>query len=421
MGDVAGWLKAGLVLVTKDALDLKHQIAQVKGLGQDLGQRRLPAGAQGDGGKAGNEDHLGFRRNFGAALGQFDAIHFRHDDIGQQQIEMLALQKGQGGGATVNRHHLIAGVFKRPGKVGAHGFFVFGKQNADHRLMAPLQWIGLLIGGWTLTIFPYSPIGPVWCRVFKPRVQNRRAFDSGAIPRQPALMGWHWAKHGDSQAVAGGRIPRFGGAFAFHLCAPKPSAIPVLIAVPHAGRAYPQWLLDHMRLPALAALRLEDRLVDQLAKEVARQTGAALLVARAPRAMIDLNRCEDDVDWEMFADSPPDAGSQPPGGRARSGLGLIPRRLPGIGELWKGRHAHADLAARIAGIHAPYHHCLAETLEALRAESPGIAWTVLHDRLLVGRILASPLELKPMMTRAWSFLRPHVVGKPAVAPRLWAT
>ncbi len=61
------------------------------------------------------------------------------------------------------------------------------------------------------------------------------------------------------------------------------------------------------------------------------------------------------------------------------------------------------------------------TLEALRADSPGIAWTVLHDRLLVGRILASPLELKPMMMRAWSFLRPHVVGKPAVAPRLWAT
>jgi urease accessory protein len=60
-------------------------------------------------------------------------------------------------------------------------------------------------------------------------------------------------------------------------------------------------------------------------------------------------------------------------------------------------------------------------LEALRADSPGIAWTVLHDRLLVGRLLASPLELKPLMARAWSFLRPHVVGKPAVAPRLWAT
>ena len=49
------------------------------------------------------------------------------------------------------------------------------------------------------------------------------------------------------------------------------------------------------------------------------------------------------------------------------------------------------------------------------------SWTALHDRLLVGRLLASPLELKPLMVRAWSFLRPHVVGKPAVAPRLWAT
>ena len=83
----------------------------------------------------------------------------------------------------------------------------------------------------------------------------------------------------------------------------------------------------------------------------------------------------------------------------------------------RGHHAFATTWALLpvsAGWSAP-------TLEALRADSPGVAWTILHDRLLVGRILASPLELKPLMVRAWNFLRPHVVGKPAVAPRLWAT
>jgi N-formylglutamate amidohydrolase len=121
-----------------------------------------------------------------------------------------------------------------------------------------------------------------------------------------------------------------------------------------------------MRNPGFAALRLEDRLVDRLAEEIAARTGAALLVARAPRAMIDLNRAADDIDWDMFGrGAPDDLGSYTPG-RARSGLGLIPRRLPGLGELWKRRHDEDELAARIADIHEPYHACLARTLTELR-------------------------------------------------------
>lgn len=170
----------------------------------------------------------------------------------------------------------------------------------------------------------------------------------------------------DSHRLAGGQIPGSAGLSAFHLSGPDPSPIPVLIAVPHAGRAYPGSLLERMRNPGFAALRLEDRFVDQLAEEVAAQTGATLLVAHAPRAMIDLNRAADDIDWDMFGrGAPQDVGSYTPG-RARSGLGLIPRRLPGLGELWKRRHDEADLQARISGIHEPYHACLAETLADLR-------------------------------------------------------
>lgn len=170
----------------------------------------------------------------------------------------------------------------------------------------------------------------------------------------------------DSHRLAGGEIPGSDGLSAYHLSGPEPSPIPVLIAVPHAGRAYPRSLLERMRNPGFAALRLEDRFVDQLAEKVAEQTGATLLVAHAPRAMIDLNRAADDIDWDMFGrGAPQDVGSYTPG-RARSGLGLIPRRLPGLGELWKRRHDEADLAARIAGIHEPYHACLAETLADLR-------------------------------------------------------
>ena len=149
----------------------------------------------------------------------------------------------------------------------------------------------------------------------------------------------------------------------------------MLIAVPHAGRTYPPELLAQMRNSGTAALRLEDRYVDLLAERVCAATGAGLLVARAPRAMIDLNRSTDDVDWDMFGRSGPPPGRgvdlsgspiRTPLRRARTGLGLIPRRLPGIGELWKRRHEEAELAERIEGVHTPYHSCLAESLQALR-------------------------------------------------------
>ncbi len=171
----------------------------------------------------------------------------------------------------------------------------------------------------------------------------------------------------DSHCSTGGQIPGSAGDHAFTLSGPVPSAIPVLIAVPHAGRAYPSSLLERMRNPGFAALRLEDRYVDLLAANIAAATGATLLIANAPRAMLDLNRAADDIDWDMFGcGAPPDVGSYTPGRRARSGLGLIPRRLPGIGELWKRRHDEQDLAARISGIHEPYHATLAEALAALR-------------------------------------------------------
>ena len=175
------------------------------------------------------------------------------------------------------------------------------------------------------------------------------------------------AQPGDSPLYQGGEIPGSGGMPAFTLAAADPCAVPLLIAVPHAGRAYPGSLVEMMRDPGYAALKLEDRYADRLAQRVARATGAALLIAHAPRAMIDLNRATDDVDWDMFARGRPDkVGSYTPGMRVRSGLGLIPRRLPGLGELWKRRHEHEDLALRIGSIHEPYHACLAETLAGLR-------------------------------------------------------
>jgi N-formylglutamate amidohydrolase len=171
--------------------------------------------------------------------------------------------------------------------------------------------------------------------------------------------------------VFGDDVPGNPGAAAWMLRRVDPTPVPVVIAVPHAGRAYSDALLGRMRHPASATQRLEDRHVDLIGIEVARRTGAPLLVAQAPRAMIDLNRAVDDVDWEMVtggADLPHERGAFRLGNhrRARSGLGLVPRRLPGMGEIWNSRLDRNELDERIACVHEPYHATLAQTLHTVR-------------------------------------------------------
>ncbi len=171
----------------------------------------------------------------------------------------------------------------------------------------------------------------------------------------------------DSGRLQGGLLPDGEGQAAFDLFRCRPSAIPVMIAVPHAGRRYPASLVEQMRFPDQARHRLEDRLADVLAHKVADQTGATLLVSHAPRAMIDLNRSPDDMDWEMVAGgSPTRLPRLAAGRRARSGLGLVPRRLSGMGEIWKRRMLAEELEARIELVHKPYHAALSQGLENLR-------------------------------------------------------
>ncbi|MEO1730265.1 MAG: N-formylglutamate amidohydrolase [Pseudomonadota bacterium] len=177
----------------------------------------------------------------------------------------------------------------------------------------------------------------------------------------------------------GGSVPAPCGdasaKFAFAHVSPKSMPLPVLIAVPHAGRAYPDHVLESFRDSEMSQLRLEDRYVDKVGAAVAKVTGTGLLVAHAPRAMMDLNRAHDDVDWEMIAQSryrdalPQVIASKRNGSsnrRARSGLGLVPRRLPGFGEIWRSPLPREELDARINHIHRPYHSFLRKELERIR-------------------------------------------------------
>ncbi len=163
---------------------------------------------------------------------------------------------------------------------------------------------------------------------------------------------------------AGGRLwPNSSPAFRYSSI--SSASMPVILAVPHAGRSYPEEIIRQMRDPQSSMLKLEDRFVDKLATKIARETGAAILIAEAPRAMIDLNRNVDDVDWGMVTG----AGRKSPNSsdanrRARSGLGLVPRRLARE-EIWRGPLGMDDLMGRISNIHVPYHAKLATMLERM--------------------------------------------------------
>lgn len=145
---------------------------------------------------------------------------------------------------------------------------------------------------------------------------------------------------------------------------PARPGCPVLVAVAHAGRDYPAPLLALARGGRAALEGLEDPLVDELAAGAvgAGTVGAGLVAARLPRAWVDLNRAPDDLDPAAVRG----ALRLQPTARARSGLGVVPTRLPGAGPLWRRPLSPSELAARIAGTHAPYHRAIAAELERIR-------------------------------------------------------
>lgn len=143
---------------------------------------------------------------------------------------------------------------------------------------------------------------------------------------------------------------------AFDLYGPDRPIAPVVIAVPHAGRDYDESLLAAARVRPEILRRLEDRWADLLVHPLI-ERGHAVLVARAPRAMIDLNRHEREIDPAMVAAVPRDVPLQS-SAKLRGGLGLLPRRLPGAPELWQRPIGWEEVRRRIDMIHRPWHAAL---------------------------------------------------------------
>jgi N-formylglutamate amidohydrolase len=136
--------------------------------------------------------------------------------------------------------------------------------------------------------------------------------------------------------------------------------LPVLLSVPHSGREYPDWLVGMASGGKPALTTLEDPLVDRLVWR-ALQRGCGAVIARAPRAAVDCNRAEDEVDPSVVDGARRGRVSA----RARGGLGIVPARTQQHGYLWRRAISLKQLDERLTQAHRPYHEAIEAQLGLL--------------------------------------------------------
>lgn len=143
---------------------------------------------------------------------------------------------------------------------------------------------------------------------------------------------------------------------------PPRGPLPVALSVPHAGRDYPDWLLRLARNGRASLAALEDPLVDRLVWRAIGQ-GAGAVIAQAPRAAVDCNRAEDEIDPAIIHGH----RRTRPSPRARGGLGIIPSRTAAHGHLWRQPISGSELERRLQDAYFPYHRAIEDQLKLLVA------------------------------------------------------
>jgi N-formylglutamate amidohydrolase len=160
---------------------------------------------------------------------------------------------------------------------------------------------------------------------------------------------------------------------------PREAAFVVLDS-PHSGRDYPADF--GAAVPIIALRRIEDAYVDELFAE-APSLGAGFLHALFPRSYTDTNRHEDEIDPLLLAEPWP----RPihPSDRAERGLGVVRRLVSPELAIYDRKLAVAEIEARLARCHRPYHAALEAMLAAGQARH-GQVWHVnCHSMKALGR------------------------------------
>ncbi len=148
----------------------------------------------------------------------------------------------------------------------------------------------------------------------------------------------------------------------FDLIMPTRQKVPFVFSSPHSGRDYAATFGSRSRLDALTLRSSEDAYIDELFA-AAPKYGAPLLTARAPRAFLDLNRAQDELDPAVIEG----ITSRPHNPRINSGLGVVPRVVAGGKAIYSGRISRAEAEARLTDFWHPYHRKLHDLMHQTTA------------------------------------------------------
>ncbi len=140
---------------------------------------------------------------------------------------------------------------------------------------------------------------------------------------------------------------------------------------PHSGRHYPEAFRRTSRLDDTVLRASEDAFVDDIFA-VAPRYGAPLVAAQFPRAFLDANRADDELDPALIARY---TSRRPRTLRVSAGLGVVPRIVAENTPIYEGKLPMGEVSARIECCYRPYHARLSQALDRAR-QRHGIALLV---------------------------------------------
>ena len=149
----------------------------------------------------------------------------------------------------------------------------------------------------------------------------------------------------------------------YYLAMPVHVASGVVFASPHSGRDYAESFLQKTILDAKVIRSSEDAFVDQLFA-CAPDHGCPFLHASAPRAFVDLNRNQTELDAVVIGNVTKSAYTP----RVLSGLGVIPRVVSNGRAIYSGKLTMAEATHRLDTYWRPYHTRLESLLCAARTK-----------------------------------------------------
>jgi N-formylglutamate amidohydrolase len=141
----------------------------------------------------------------------------------------------------------------------------------------------------------------------------------------------------------------------FHIKEPN-TASPLVLSVPHSGRAYTQAFKEQTRLALDDLRRSEDAYIDELFAPLV-EHNATMLCAHFPRVFVDVNREPYELDPRLFRENLPNFANKD-SARVHGGLGTLPRIVGEGHEIYAERLPLDEAIARISQCYKPYHAML---------------------------------------------------------------